>query len=336
MKRRVRIQDIAAEVGVSPQTVSRVMNQKPDVAPETRARILEAIQRTGYAPSALARGLVSNKTFSLGLVTEDISDPFYAQVIAGAELEARKLGYFLLICSSEHDSEDESRYLKLLSSRQVEGILLFSYPWSKGELVYIDKLLENGLPLVSIGYRLKDPRISFVDFDNVDGGYQAANCLIGSGRKKIGTITGPHTSESAGFRVEGYKKALSEAGIPYDPTMVVEGNWSYASGYEKIWELINMHPDMDALFAQNDRMAIGAMRAFSEMGKKMPEQLSIVGYDDIPAAAYTYPPLTTIRQPAHTFGELATRLLIELIDNPAKPPQYISIKPELIERISCN
>jgi LacI family transcriptional regulator len=336
MKRRVRIQDIAAEVGVSPQTVSRVINQKPDVAADTRARILDAIQRTGYAPSALARGLVSNKTYSLGLVTEDISDPFYAQVIAGAELEARKLGYFLLICSSEHDSEDESRYLKLLSSRQVEGILLFSYPWTKGELIYIDKLLENGMPLVSIGYRLKDPRISFVDFDNIDGGYQAARCLILAGRKRIGTITGPHISESAMFRIEGYKKALLEAGMAFDPTLVVEGDWSYASGYEKAWHLIENHPEMDALFAQNDRMAIGAIRAFAEIGKILPEQLSIVGYDDIPAAAYTYPPLTTIRQPAHTFGELATRLLIDLIEHPGKSAQYISIKPELIERHSCN
>lgn len=335
MKSRVTIQHVAAAVGVSTQTVSRVVNNKPDVSKATRARVLQAIKELGYEPNLLARGLASNKTYTLGLIMDDFSDPFYAQIIAAAEAEARRNEYFFLICSAERNPSDEIKFLKIFSSRQVDGILLLALPSSDEQYQHILYLCEQGMPFVSIASHLLEQKISVVDIDNVDGGYQATRCLLGSGRCRIGTITGPYQNKATQDRTQGYRMALQEAGMPFNPTWVSIGDWSYRSGFPAMQELLEKKLNLDGIFVQNDRMAMAAMVAIRQAGLEIPADIAIVGYDDTPDAAFTNPPLTTIHQPAQELGRFATRMLIDLIKDPDLSAQHTLLKAELIVRESC-
>lgn len=334
MKKRVTIQDVAAAAGVAYQTVSRVINDKPDVAENTRRRVWQVIEELGYQPSVIARGLASNKTFTLGLITADFSDYFFAQAIIGAELEARKHGYFFMLCSTERNPDDEPEYLRLLTERQVDGIL-FSSPSTEQDNNHIVSLLRRGVPLVTTAYHIPGEEFSLVDVDNVDGGLQATRCLIAGGHRQIGMITGPSDWKSVKDREEGYRLALEEVGARFKRSRIEHGDWSYGSGHRAMKRLLEKAPHITALFVQNDRMAIGAMCALRQAGRRIPDDMAIVGYDDIPAAAYSHPPLTTIRQPMQQVGEVAARLLIELIGNPDAERKEILLKTELVRRGSC-
>jgi LacI family transcriptional regulator len=335
MKSRVTIQHVAAAVGVSTQTVSRVVNNKPDVSKATRARVLQAIKDLGYEPNLLARGLASHKTFTLGLIMDDFSDPFYAQIIAAAEAEARQHDYFFLICSAERNPSDEIKFLKIIASRQVDGILLLALPSSEEQYQHILFLREQGLPIVSIASHLLELKISIVDINNVDGGYKATRCLVEGGRRRIGTITGPVQNKATLDRTQGYQLALQEAGLPCDPDWTSYGDWSYSSGYFAMQRLLEKGINLDGLFVQNDRMAMAAMVAIRQAGLEIPADIALVGYDDTPEAAFTNPPMTTIHQPAQELGRFATRMLIDLINDPEMPVQHTLLKTELIVRGSC-
>jgi len=334
MEKRATIRDVAAAAGVSHQTVSRVINNRPDVAEATRRRVWQVIEELDYQPSAIARGLVSKRTYTLGLITADFSDFFFTQVIVGAEVEARKHGYFFMLCSTERNPADEPDYLRLLTERQVDGIL-FARPSTEEDSRHIVSLIQQGVPLVTTAYWLSGEKLTVVDVDNVDGGLQATECLIGLGHRKIGMITGPAGWKSVNDRTEGYKLALERVGIPFDASLIEHGDWSYQSGYQAMGRLLAKALQITALFAQNDQMAIGAIRALREAGHRIPDDVAVVGYDDIPAAAYCHPPLTTIRQPMQQVGEVATRLLIELINDPAAERKEVLLKTELIRRGTC-
>jgi LacI family transcriptional regulator len=331
---KVTIRDVAAAAGVSYQTVSRVINDRPDVAEETRSRVWQVIEELGYQPSAIARGLVSKRTYTLGLITADFSDYFFSQVIVGAEVEARKHDYFFMLCSTERNPDDEPEYLRLLTERQVDGIL-FARPSTEEDNRHIVSLLRRDVPLVTTAYHVPGEDLTVVDVDNVDGGLKATQCLIDGGHRQIGAITGPLDWKSVNDRNRGYRLALEQAGIPFDGSLIEHGAWSYESGYQAVGQLLERAPHITALFAQNDRMAVGAMRALREAGRMIPDDVAIVGYDDIPAAAYSHPPLTTIRQPMHEVGETATQKLIELIDDPDAGREEILLKTELVRRGSC-
>lgn len=333
-RQRIRIQDVAAMVGVSTQTVSRVLNNKPDVSRQTRQRILEVIDELGYQPSMMARGLASNRTYTLGMFTEDLSDPFFAQIIVAAEAEARAHGYYLLLCSAERNPNIEYEYFRLLASRHVDGVLLLR-PGSDEQPRYLFEMVEKGIPLVPIAYDLRDSRVPLVDVDNIDGGYKATRCLIDDGHQRIGMITGPIWNKAAIDRKEGYRIALEEAKIPYDENLIAYGDWSYESGYHATWQLLSRVPRLTGIFIHNDRMAIAAMQAIRESGRVIPNDISIVGYDDIQESRFINPPLTTIRQPAGEIGRVATNLLIEIINNPDALPQRLLLKTELVYRKSC-
>jgi LacI family transcriptional regulator len=332
--RKVTIRDVAAAAGVSYQTVSRVINDRPDVADETRRRVQQVIGELGYQPSAIARGLVSKRTYTLGLITADFSDFFFTQVIVGAEAEARKHDYFFMLCSTERNLSDEPEYLRLLTERQVDGIL-FARPSTEEDSRHILALVRRGAPLVTTAYHLPGEPLTVVDVDNVDGGLKATQCLIDAGHHRIGMITGPPNWKSVKDRAEGYRLALKRANIPPDASHIEHGDWSYEGGYAAMGRLLGKAPHVTAFFAQNDRMAIGAMRAVREAGRSIPDDVAIVGYDDVPAAAYSHPPLTTIRQPMQEVGEIATRKLIELIDDPDTEREEILLKTELVRRGSC-
>lgn len=332
--KRVTIQDVAAAAGVSYQTVSRVINDKPDVAEDTRRRVWQIVEELGYQPSAIARGLVSKRTRTLGLITEDFSDYFFTQVIVGAEVEARKQGYFFMLCSTERNPADEPEYLTLLTEREVDGIL-FARPSTEEDSRHIVSLIQQRVPLVTTAYWLPGEKLTVVDVDNVDGGLRATECLVKLGHGKIGMITGPAGWRSVNDRTEGYKLALNRAGIPFDALLIEQGDWSYQSGYEAMGRLLAKAPQITALFAQNDQMAVGAMRALREAGRRIPDDVALVGYDDIPAAAYCHPPLTTIHQPMQQVGEIATRLLIEQINDSEVEREEVLLKTELVRRGTC-
>lgn len=336
--KRVRIEDVAIAAGVSTQTVSRVLNKRPEVLPETRQRVLEAMSLLGYEPSLFARGLAGNKSHIIGLIAEDLSEPNMAHFIASVEAEARRNGYFLLVSSNIDVSSEQPIHARMLTSSHVDGLIFSRLGEIGKEAQYLQELLERNIPIVALGdWPEGQENFSFssVGLNEVDGGYQATAYLLGLEHRRIGMITGPEENSAARGRSLGYEKALREHGIPVDLALIVEGDWSFGSGYQAAQTLLLACPDLTAIFCQNDRMAIGAMQALQQAGLRVPESISIIGFDDIPDAAYSNPALTTMRQSAETIGREAARLLFSAIEEPNRNPQRIEVQASLVERSSC-
>lgn len=334
VKTRLTIAEVAREAGVSAQTVSRVINDRPDVAPETRQRVKQIISRLGYQPSAIARSLASRRTRTLGLITADFSDYFFTQAIAGAEVEARRQGYFFMLGSTERNPQDEPEYIRLLTEHHVQGIL-FARPSTEPDNRYLLSLLEAGVPVVTTAYHVPGVDLTVVDVDNVDGAWQATGYLLECGHRQVAMITGPRSWKSVNDRIWGYTLALEGREVTLEPGLIAEGDWSYQSGYQAMQELLARGLPFSGLFAQNDQMAIGAIRALREAGRRVPQEVAVVGYDDIPVAEYCDPPLTTIRQPMQEVGKVATRLLIEAIEEGGPTRGAVLLDAELIRRGSC-
>jgi LacI family transcriptional regulator len=333
--KHITIKQVAEEAGVSIQTVSRVLNNRPDVSSETRQRVQEIIDNLSYQPYAIARGLVTKRTFTLGLISSDFTDYWFAQVAMGADAEAQKHGYFFMLGSTDCNAQDEPKFLRLLTERHVEGIL-FIRANRPNDLDHLQNLQQSGIPVVSTGFYLPDSELSFIEVDNVDGGQKATQYLISLGHKQIAMITGPATPNSVMDRTKGYHQALQSAGLPSNPGLIVHGQtWLHRSGYDAMKELLDRKLPFTAVFAHNDRLAKGAISALNEVGLKVPEDVSIIGYDDIPEAEFDNPPLTTLRQPMQEVGKAAASLLIKLIEDPNATPQQMLFKTELISRSSC-
>jgi LacI family transcriptional regulator len=306
--RRATIRDVASHAGVSHQTVSRVINGNPNVAEVTREKVLATISTLGYVPSPMARGLISNRTHSIGIVAEDISDQTFARWVAGAERAARARGYYLMIGSVEPE-DDERGYLRLMLERRVEGLLL-ARPSVLLPLSELEPVMAAGVPIVSVG--TSHPHGIAVDVDNRQGGYDATSHLIGHGHRAIATILGPADWPSTAARLDGYRAALDEAGIGYDPALVVQATgWGLESGRAAGAELRARGTRFTALFGHSDLIAFGAMRELRLQGLSIPDDVSVVGYDDLPVAAYVDPPLTTVHQPMEELGALAAGLLLD-------------------------
>ena len=256
-------------------------------------------------------------------------------MIAGAEVEARKHGYFFMLGSTERNPQYEPEYIRLLTEHHVQGIL-FARPSTEPDNRHLLGLLRDGVPVVTTAYHLPRADLTVVDVDNVDGAQQAAHYLLECGRRQIAMITGPANWKSVNDRTRGYRLALEAAGATFEPTLVNEGDWSYQSGYRAMQQLIAGGSPFSAIFAQNDQMAIAAMRALREAGRRVPDDVAVVGYDDIPAAAYCDPPLTTIRQPMQEVGKVATRFLIQAIEQPGMEQGEVLLKAELMRRRSCD
>ena len=332
--KHVTIGQVAEIAGVSIQTVSRVLNNRPDVAPETRQRVQLIIANLGYQPYALARGLASRRTRTLGLITFDFNDYSFTQIVTGAENEIRKYGYFFMLGSTNCNPNDEPKYLRLLSERHVEGIL-FARAGSEYDKEHLLNLQKSGVPIVTTGFYQPGAEFTVVDINNVHGGTKATQCLIDHGHLQIAMITGPQFAKSTHDRALGYHEALQSAGVTSNPQLVAIGDWSYRSGYQTMRTILDSHLPFSAVFAHNDRMAIGAILALRQAGKRVPQDISITGYDDMPEAEFADPPLTTIRQRMYEVGELAARLLIQLIEDPTAIPTQHLLETELIMRSSC-
>jgi LacI family transcriptional regulator len=281
----------------------------------------------------MARGLISNRTHSLGVVADDISDGFFARMVAGAEAEARRRDYFLMIGSVEPD-DDERGYLRLMLERRVEGLILArpSVPVAPSDLAVASRA---GVPLVAVG-STDLPGFPVVDVDNAQGGYDATRHLLARGHRRIATIVGPRVWPSAAARLEGYRKALREAGVPEDSALVEYAPaWGLDSGRAAATRLLDAGADFTAVFAHSDLLALGAIRRFREAGLRVPNDVSVVGYDDLPVADYVEPALTTVHQPMHEVGALAAALLLEQLAGRATARPGAHLLPAvLVERSS--
>jgi DNA-binding LacI/PurR family transcriptional regulator len=325
----ITIRDVAAEAGVSHQTVSRVINDNERVSPETRAKVEAAIESLGYSPSAIARSMAKGRTSILACIAPNLTDYTFARIIQGAEQEARQHGFFLLSASAPDEAIFSALIEQLVPSRQTEGIMVIN-PYADGRFHH----LPHQFPLVFAGARPREDAVNSVALDDVAAAITATNYLLQQGHRRIATITGPMAEDCSQDRLAGYQQALQAANVPLPPNYLVEGDWQAASGFTALHQLMQVETPPTAVFVQNDQMAAGVIRAASEMNLAVPEQLSLIGIDDIPMASYLSPPLTTLRQDFAEIGRLAAQLLIEAVNNPKTQKQHLTLPATLVSRHS--
>jgi len=325
------IRDVAALAGVSHQTVSRVINNNERVAPKTRARVEAAIAELGYQPNAIARFMTEGCTYTLACISPNLTDYTFASIMEGAEMEARRQGYFVISASAPDAQTFAQLVPQLVDSQRTEGLLAIN--------PYIDERythLPETVPTVLIGAMARQEKYGAVALDEEFAGRQATQHLVASGHKRIALITGPLVEDCSSERRAGYLSALQAGGITPDPRLVFEGDWSATSGDAAIHHWLDTGTQFSALFAQNDRMAVGAIRALRDAGLHVPEDVSVVGFDDMPLASYFDPPLTTIRQDIFSIGREAARQLIWQIEHPAEPTPKLKIATQLVIRHSTS
>lgn len=336
MPPRITLADVAREAGVSMMTVSRAVNNKEGVSQETRQAIEEVIKRIGYRPNIIARGLATQRTGTLGLVVPDISNPFFSEVARGVEKTASAQNYSVLVCNTEEDPERELDLLELLSEKWVDGLVLCS---SRLEQQKLKSVLVRFPAAILVNRQLKSMNIrntvGSVLIDDKAGGRMATNHLIESGHKVIGFLSGPSISQSSHWRTEGYRQALAAADLPYRQDLVLPCSPTVAGGQQAASDLLEKYPEITALFCYNDLVAVGAIQACVEVGRAIPNDLAIVGYDDIMLAPLVTPPLTTCRVAREELGSLAAGLLLERLGGCTEDCEKRILQPELIIRASA-
>jgi LacI family transcriptional regulator len=336
-RKRVTIKQVAQAAGVSTQTVSRVINDRPDVAPETRKRVKDIIAQLGYQPSNVARSLSQGRSCTLGVVGTGLQYFGPSQTLVGVVDQSNELGYRLLLNVMHHPaSNNVQQLLQDMHSQHVDGIV-----WAVPEIGSNREWVARQAPefTVPMVFLSMEPvaGLSTCSVDNHSGGHMATQHLLDQGYRDVGFITGPLDWWEARQRRVGWQAALTRAGLTADENLVVEGNWSPTSGEHGLRKLLEQRPSLEAVFVSNDQMALGVIKATREMGLRVPEDLAIVGFDDIPEAAYFCPPLTTVRQDMAELGSCAVKELERLIrasgETPIEP-QTVSLQPQLIVRQS--
>lgn len=330
------LEDVAKQAGVSRSTVSRVVNNLPNVREEVRARVLGVIGKTGYHPNAAARTLASQRSWVIGLVLPHsvsffFTDPYYPHLTKGIAQACNQHNYTLALFLVGTKEDEEKIFPRVTHRGLLDGVIVQA--GHHGDQQIIGHLVDAKMPLVVAGRPFRSDNVSYIDIDNVNASYNAVSHLIRLGYRRIGTITGPANSTVGIDRREGYLKALTERGANVDETLMVEGDFTETGGYYAMQKLLPAKPD--AIFAASDIMAIGAMRATRESGLKIPDNVAFIGFDDFPIATLSDIQLTTVRQPVIQFGISAVELLIELIENGIQPPRHIIMDTELVIRDSC-
>jgi len=329
------LEDIARLAGVSRSTVSRVINNHPNVSESVRKRVLEAIRSTNYHPNVAARTLASQRSWMIGLVlphsvSSIFVDPYFPHLIQGIAQACNQHDYSLGLFLVGSKQDEEKIFPRVSRRGMLDGVLVQS--GHHGEPM-IGRLIDSMIPMVVVGRPFQPKNVSYVDVDNVNAAYNAVSHLVRLGYQRIGTITGPSESTVGIDRKEGYLRALSERGRTSDTSLIVEADFTESGGYYAMKELLSAKPD--AIFAASDIMAIGAMRAVREAKLRVPDDIAFVGFDDLPLPNPPDPPLTTIRQPVLQFSTAAVEILIDLIENGVEPPRRIIMTTELIIRESC-
>lgn len=339
MNKRVTIHHVAEEAGVSRQTVSRVVNNRPDVAPETRKRIKEVITRLGYQPNAIARSLSQQKSYTLGVVIAGLKFIGPSRTLNGIAEMAEEMGYALLLKELlSFDTNDVYPLLQWFLARQVDGII-----WAVPEVGDNRRWLEERLPalpvpLIFLTMQSREG-IPVVSVDNYSGGRMATEHLLEIGRRNVAHVAGPIDWWEAQNRKQGWQDALEDAGMRVDEGYWAEGTWSPRSGERAISQLLSRYPEMDAVFVGNDQMALGVMQVLSRKGIAIPGDIAVVGFDGIPDAACYLPPLTSVSQNQHELGCVAIKELVRLVEagqqeDKVIEPKQVLIQPELIIRES--
>jgi DNA-binding LacI/PurR family transcriptional regulator len=321
--------DVAKLAGVSHQTVSRVLNDHPNVRPQTREDVLAAIRELGYRPNAAARTLVTGRTHTLGVITFDTTLYGPASMLYGIERAAHP-GYSVSIASlSAFERRSMREAVDRFLGQGVEGIIVIA-----SEMPALGALagVTTDVPLVAVGCGTRAPLLDSVAIDNMDGAFRATRYLLDLGHTCVHYVGGPDSTLDAHERAEGWARALREAGTPVPE--IFSGDWSARSGYEIGHRLAAM-PEVTAVFSANDQMALGLLRALGEHGRAVPSDVSVVGFDDIPESAYFLPPLTTVRQDFGELGRQALRLLVDRIAGRPVPSTRLPVAPELIVRASA-
>lgn len=311
---RATIKEVASAAGVSTQTVSRVINDRPDVSPKTRKRVQEVIDKLGYQPSALARSLIQQRSYTLGVVTAGLKYIGPSRTLSGITSAAEEAGYSLLLKELPHfDANDVEPIFQKLLSRHVDGII-WAVPEVGRNRDWVQSPVDIGVPIVHLAMQPQDG-IGVVSIDNYHGGRMAAEHLIEQGYQHIGHITGPLDWWEARQRLAGWREALQQAGRKVEDRQWAEGNWSANSGIQAIQKLIKQYPEMDAVFVANDQMALSVLQYACQNDLRVPEELGVVGFDNIPESAFYWPPLTTINQDQHKVGEVVVQEMMKIIEN---------------------
>ena len=329
-KKKATVYTVAEQAGVSIATVSRTLAGSRKVSPDTRQRVMQAVEDLDFEPNPSARRLAYKKTETLALVFPDISGPFYSTVIRGVEQQAGRHGHNVLIYGT-HGKEGSGRYLRTLSSK-VDGLIIMARSVDEDSLLSLER---QDVPFVLLGHSNGQLQCSTIAVDNELGAYKAASHLLGHGHQRIGIITGPENSPDNKGRLQGYKKALLDAGISLQQNMVVPGNFRYEEGQIAIQRLLEGNSPPTAVLAANDEMAMGAMDAAQHRNLRVPEDLAVIGFDDIQMSALIRPSLTTVRQPMQLLGEAAVTLLFDRLQSSNGQPRHEMLDTELVIRQSC-
>ncbi len=303
------IRDVAKRAEVSVATVSRILNGLPGYTEETRRRVLVVIEELGFKRNALASGLVSRKTHTIGVLLPSVSGRFATLLLHGIENAAHALGYSVIVCNTDNDGTRTMEYLQVLAEKQVEGII-YTSEWVKDE--YGEAFQKMGVPVILVSTMSTKFRLPYVKVDDRSAAYHATRFLQQNGHRKIGMIAGTRTDQIAGVpRVEGFRQAMEEAGLEVGEAAIAYGSFGFRSGVAAMAELAERSPGLTAVFCASDEMAVGAMAWCHAHGVSVPGQLSVMGYDDTQDAEMAIPPLTTIHQPIGDMGDRAARMLLD-------------------------
>lgn len=328
MAHQVTIKDIAKHLNISVATVSRAMRDMPDIKPETRQTVLNLAKEWDYQPNILATSLVKSRTKTIGVIVPDLAYHFFASIIKGIEEEAIARGYSLLLTQTSELYERELINVQNLSRGQVEGFII-SLSQETTDYEHLKRLQRKGIPLVFFDRDAADIDVSKVMVDNVGAAYEATKHLIDSGCKRIAFLAGPTNVTVSNQRQEGYKKALKEAGVQIDDTVIVHGNYNLEQVIELTNYLIDLENPPDGLVVVSDRLAIGAMSALRKRNISVPDQISIVSFNDEPVCTIVTPTLTSVSQPTMEMGKMAMSLLINQIEKEGSPSEVTVFKTEL-------
>jgi len=329
----ITIKDVAKKVRVSASTVSRVIRGELHVSPETRKRVLQAVKEMGYFPDSSARAMVKKETKTIGVSVSDISNPFYPPLIRGIENTVNKFGYSMILCNTDEDPKKEEQYLRMMQEKRIDGLIISP---TNPKVPFLKMFEARHTPIVCIDRFLENGEVDTVCVDNIHGAFMAVEHLINLGHRRIAIITGIKGITTTEERLKGYLNALSRYGIDKDESLIARGNSKIQGGVEATKTLFELKSPPTAIFSSNNLMTIGVYIALKKLKKKIPEDVAVVGFDDLEWAEALCPPPTVVLQPTYTIGATAAQILIQrILKEGPENKQNIMLKTELIVRESC-
>ena len=331
VKKRVTIKDVAVEAGVSRQTVSRAINNQGEISPTTKERVLQAIEKLGYQPNRLAQGMVTQRTKTVALLVSDIANPFFPEVARGVQDCAREQGYNVFLCNTDGTATEELETMQLLASQGVDGMISFA---SRIRDEDVKQFAQQYHPIVIINRVIEHPHINLLLVDNALGAQQATAHLVAVGHTNIGMLTNESHSLSKTVRVQGFQDYLAQQQLPSN--MIVQDKATIDGGQAGLIRLLERWPEITAVFAYNDLMAIGALQACRILGKRVPEDIAIIGFDDIQLASVVTPSLSSVHVNKYSIGQIAMKRIFAMLAKPEKEFETMHLMPELVLRESTN